>query len=197
MSASLADALSAQDFAQAAQICELAELDAAAASQPHPHPAEHLLVLLLQDNLPAARFLWRRLQGPARLTTAPAWALAHAQWCGDRQALYTAAASTSWSPSLAPLAATLAARTRARAAALVSRAYVTVSRQRLVSMLGIDGEELDAFCIARGWRVDAAFVVVGGPDATSSSTPEERAVRASFAELQTLTEQLVRLQTTS
>lgn len=80
---------------------------------------------------------------------------------------------------------------------LVRQWVMVLSGQRLVIMLNVYGEGLDPFSFRLGLRVDSASVVVNSPDATSSCTPEESDERASFPELQTLTEILVLLQTTS
>lgn len=214
---SLADALSSADAAMVSQICEKAELEAAENGRAHPHAMEHLLALLLQDDLCEARFLWRRLSEEVRLTTQPAWMLAQALWRNDRPGFYQCA-TYSWPESARPIVSALLTRMRARSIQLITSAYTSVTAQALARLLGVNMTDLDDICNQHQWKRDGDFIVISqnsaavAADITSNvaadivshplSTPASRDSemlshsRQSFSELQTLTEQLVRLQTT-
>lgn len=170
-------------------LLEVAELDAASCQKAHPYAAAHLLCLLLNDNLCEARFLWRRLPLTARQDPAvsSAWSAARALWEGQHGSFYAAAKSGNWPAELQGLVDQVLGRVREQAVESVRVAYQVISVDRLAWMVGVDTAEVSSICARLGWTVEDAYVVVNRESG-------RRDVGLGI-ELQTLTEQLVRLQT--
>lgn len=172
-------------------LLEQKELEAATARLPNCYVAAHLLCLLVAKDLCEARFLWRRLSPEAKAVpeVAAAWAVARAQWSSKSSEFY-AAAAVSWPSPLQPLIEKLIAQTREAALDAVRQGYECISTKRLATMVGVKAEEVSGLCEKLGWRLDGEFVYVSG--STKSKGDSARGF-----ELQTLTKQLVRLQTGS
>lgn len=201
----LSQALASQDAVQIVQICQQAELDAATTGNGHPHASEHMLCLLLMDDLSEARFLWRRLPLPLRSVLGSEWALAQALWRNDRPAFFNAALQTTWPANLQPLVLALVDRVRTRAATLVSHAYSVIAVTTLIELLGISKDTVPDICATHGWRIDGDHVLcsssTGKPLKSAAAVRQSGQVNGTsaqdvpYVELNRLTEQLVRLQT--
>lgn len=207
----LESALAAADAAEVLRICEESELEAAEEGCAHPFPTEHMLSLVVIDDLDEARFLWRRLNTENRSVTEPAWSLVKAIWRHDRPMFYKCISYT-WPDSLRPIVALIVSRMRVRMVDLLNLTYSVVSADRLCSLLGVDHSALDSVCREQNWKREGDYIVISQDicnkrDRLVSSTPnltgsgpntafQSSESRKPFSELETLTEQLVKLQTT-
>lgn len=190
----VAQGLRTRNDAALLSACAAVELSNATQGRPHPHAALHLLALLLTGDLTEARFLWRRLPNACRADgdTAAAWGIGQAMWRRDQRAVYAGLRGRAWGPAAAPLIARLEAVTSEAAARLITRAYSVVSIERTATLLGCGVAEIAGRCERLGWRIEDGFVVPGGRSEGAATTKGEE---VSYQELQSLTEQLVRLQT--
>lgn len=192
MSTSSVDELLASgDVETLLPLLEAKELEAATARQPHSHAAAHLLCLLVAQDLCEARFLWRRLSPETKVIpeVAASWAVARAQWSSKAPEFYAAIAA-SWPSQVKPLIEKLVAQTRDAALDAVRQGYECISAKRLGTMVGVKPEDISELCDKVGWRLDGDYVYISG-------SPKRKADIAKGFELDTLTKQLVRLQTSS
>lgn len=189
-------ALDSMDVGTLTSICEEAELDFATQDKPHPYATFHLLGLLLQGDLTEARFLWKRLPSSCKENseTVAAWSLGRALWKSNHPSFYETASQFQWAADAKKLVAELVRRTRCATIKLVGRAYSCIKLNRLEGILGLERQGVNEICDREGWSIDDNFVTIAQVrerlDAGEGSERE-------FHELQMLTEQLVRLQTTS
>lgn len=208
-----AEALASCDADVLLPLCEQAEQS----TSPHPFPTEHLLSLLLVEDMHEARFLWMRLSPSARQLASPVWQIVKPILCDDRQSLLKAAREVSVEERLQPMVSEVLRRERVRTAGLIADSFDVVSVGVMCGMMGVDHGDADAVrqtCDRYGWSVEGEFIVVDGSrglegqgdglledamavsgDADGRDCDDVKKVNA-FMELQNLTEQLVRLQTT-
>lgn len=190
-SASISTLLSTGDAENLLPLLEAAEIEAASSRQRYSYAAAHLLCLLIANDLCEARFLWRRLSPETKALpeVSVSWAVARAQWSSEPSSFF-AAANTAWPVQLQPLVEKLIAQTRDTALDAVRQGYECISGKKLADMVGLKTEDVPSLIQRLGWRIDGDFVLV-------SAAQRRRADSAKGVELQTLTEQLVRLQTST
>lgn len=190
-SASISNLLSTGDVESLLPLLEASEMEAASLRKPHSYAAAHMLCLLVAKDLCEARFLWRRLSPETKAIpeVSVSWALARAQWSSEPSSFF-AAAGTAWPVQLQPLVEKLIAQTRDAALDAVRQGYECISAKKLADMVGLKSEDVPPLCRRLGWRIDGDFILV-------SVAQRRRADNAKGVELQTLTEQLVHLQTSS
>lgn len=189
----LSAALESLDIPTLTSLCEQSELSAATKDLPHPHATLHLLTLLLQDDLTEARFLWRRLSASAKSPpdTAAAWALGRALWTSNWNDFYGVAMKSAWGDA-ARLVTALVDETRRKRISVIARSYSCIRAERMSYLLGMDATSVQSVCEKHGWKLVDNFVLISEQDQSKYRSRE----KSQFEELQVLTEQLVRLQTT-
>lgn len=176
------------------RLCELREFQAAAQREHHPQAATHLLALLVENDLLEARYLWQRLSSPCQSDplTQAAFALVKALYESEYPLFYNTAASTDWGP-LSPLVAKAVDDTRRRVVKLIPEAFTCISIDNMRHVLGVDDETAKEFCKKHNWQIQDGFIMV---QRKHEETTED-GYSQNYTELQRLTEQLVKLQTTS
>lgn len=196
----LSRAIASKDANEMVEICQEAELTSAQVGKTHPHAREHMLSLLLTDDLTEARFLWRRLPEEVRPQVEPTWRLTQALWRKDRAQFFRVAEAEDWNEGARPLVDELVCRIRGRAIELIRRAYSVVPVEMVARLVGVRVQDVPDLATSNGWRVEGGFVVSGMREDGSACDDDKKAVggggeQVPFAELQMLTEQLVKLQT--
>lgn len=101
---------------------------------------------------------------------------------------FYSAANFAWPSYLSPLVQQLVEQTRKKGIEAIRMGYETVSIQRMGKMVGLGTLQVEHMAKQVGWQVEEGYIRV---------TPQDNDRRAEGAavELQTLTEQLIRLQT--
>lgn len=170
---------------------ETLELNYACENKPHPYPAAHLLCLLLTNDLSEARFLWRRLPPTCKedASTRTTWSLARALWTDSLDQFYSAA-NFAWPPHLSPLVQQLVEQTRNKSIKAIPIGYETISIQLVGKMVGLCAPQVEHLARQVGWQVEEDYIRVMPQD-------NDRRAEGAAVELQTLTEQLIRLQTSA
>lgn len=115
------------------------------------------------------------------------WKLARALWTNTPDQFYPAA-NFAWPPHLSPLVQLLVEQTRERAIQAIRMGYETISIPRMGKMVGLDASQVEHLSKQVGWQVEDGYIRVTSQD-------NGRRAEAAAVELQTLTEQLIRLQT--
>ena len=151
----------------------------ARAQQPPKYGAQMLACLIAAD-LERARLLWRRVPADTQAKNvelkavrararawrtavrsdrrAQFWAVALALMGGDRPAAFARLGNQRWSTLHAPLVTWLVDALRARALALLARAYADVALATAAAALGLAESEAASVLVERGWtRDDATF----------------------------------------
>eukprot|EP00933_Yihiella_yeosuensis_P027043 TRINITY_DN20976_c0_g1_i1.p1 TRINITY_DN20976_c0_g1~~TRINITY_DN20976_c0_g1_i1.p1 ORF type:complete len:262 (+),score=83.50 TRINITY_DN20976_c0_g1_i1:119-904(+) len=178
-SAQVLQLLAAGNFSSLVAACEELELTALAElfdSSTPPNPdqvdevgvlyAVHLLAYLLEGNLDAARFLWKRTPSAVQQQTQAAAAHEALASCWRRQYdqyFSWLAPSVPWDARLQPLAAEVVSRSRSKVLDRVANAYKVIAAGRIAAMLGLDEAAARTACEARGWAVAADGTVTPIP----------------------------------
>lgn len=188
-------AVEALDSSRITELCEDAELTAAENDEVHPFPTFHILSSLLDADLSEARFVWKRLppQCKSNAETRAAWALAQALWQRDNKKFFEAA-EQQWSKEAGHLVKELVRRKREAAIMILERGYSCISMERASAMLGLNRTALIDLCQKEEWVIEDNFILISKIK-HDRNTDNYTAVQKS--ELQMLTEQLIKLQTTS
>ena len=122
------------------------------------------------------------------------WRVAAALLKKDWNTVYAELQERNWSSHLLPLTNRLLTSTRARMFKLLARAYSTISVNRASHLLGLPQDVTIQECTAAGWHHAGGFLEPRTGRAEIESIEPPNAARA-LAEMENLTEQLVRLQT--
>jgi len=160
--------LSTGDFSQLVSACEDLELAFQESFTAAPTPeqtnqlgvlyAAHLLAYLLEGDLNAARFLWKRV--PEAVQQLPQAALAHgvlqARWRRQFAAMFEQLTAGPWEASVQPLATEVISRSRTRLVDQVGQAYKVITLSNLAAMLGLSTAAAREECTRRTWVVDGA-----------------------------------------
>lgn len=202
---SLSEALSSQNWEQVITQCEEDEQMSAANGTTYEHGAEHMLALLLQGDVLEAMHVWQRLDQNASSKANNVWNLTQAIHTGDRQSFFNCALSSKWPTQVEQaMVSKLVDLHRQRTIMLISRAYSTVSVSTVARLLGLSNTEVADLARANEWTVDNDNFVNIPPKCRASadqvkpllSKTIRQAADDKYSELQRLTEQVVRLQTT-
>mmetsp|Transcript_18084 Transcript_18084/g.46961 ORF Transcript_18084/g.46961 Transcript_18084/m.46961 type:complete len:211 (+) Transcript_18084:86-718(+) len=194
-SAQVLQLVSSGEFSKLLPVCEELELtiQEELAEAPTPDQASqlgflysvHMLACLLDDQLNAARFLWKRI--PAVVQQHAQVALAHgvlaARWQCKFPEFFRQLTSGPWDASLQPLLAQVVARSREQLLGKIGNAYKAISADRVAALLGLDAASARQACGQRGWPVDAAGGIEPAPSKRS-----EGLVEMGEAQLQKLAE---------
>lgn len=188
-------AVEALDISLLTRLCEEAELTAAENNEVHPFPTFHILSALLDADLSEARFLWKRLppQCKADAETRAAWALAQALWQRDSRGFFEAA-EQQWSKEAGHLVKELVCQKREAAIRHVERGYSRISMERAGATLGLNHSGLVDLCQRQEWVIEDGFILINN---VKHNRDADNYAAVQQSELQMLTEQLIKLQTTS
>lgn len=201
---SIAEALSNQDWEEIVARCEETEQLNASHGTTHEHCAEHILALLLLGDLPESMRVWHRIDEQAKSRAANVWNLADALQTRNRQAFFSHAVNSKWATQVEQAMVTeLVDFQRRYTLRLISRAYSTVSLSTVANLLGIAVSEVPDLARANDWEVHDSFINISSKCRASANEMEPSVNRTArrvtddqCSELQRLTEQVVRLQTT-
>lgn len=144
--------------------------------------AQLLAIYLLQNDLPNAKFLWKRVPPETKQShpeIGSLWKVGQGLWYGDFPAVY-AGLNQEWPDYIGPLVQELGERTRRRAVALVSKAYSSISLDDAAAFLGLSSSEVSAEVSRLGWAVAGGMV---SPVPTAPSNEQSRPCEEQLAEL--------------
>ncbi|CAG8717409.1 11435_t:CDS:2, partial [Acaulospora morrowiae] len=124
-----------------------------------------LLGYLVQQDLPSARFLWKRLPDNIKANSKELrsiWDIGMALWQREYENVYSYIDSQEWNPVIAPLLKQLAGKfsrkitenLRERMITLVSEAYSSITMDDVGKYLGLSREKVLAVAEERGWVID-------------------------------------------
>ncbi|CAG8530286.1 2830_t:CDS:2 [Ambispora gerdemannii] len=119
--------------------------------------APYLAAYLILNQLPAAKFLWKRI--PERQKTdeiRAIWNVGTALWNREFENVYGLIEGKPWSSLVAPLMTKLAELVRERVLDLLSEAYSSIAIDKAAQRLGLPQEQLIQVLTNRGWVLDAA-----------------------------------------
>jgi hypothetical protein len=157
------------------EYCEMAELEIASAAL-NEMPSYTIMILgyLIVDDLPSAKFVWKRIpdQFKQGKDVHAAWAIGKAMWNQNHKGVFEAIRAFRWNPLLQQLVSLLEESYRNRMIVLVSRAYTTVRVADLAILLGANEVETRKFAESRQWSVRGDIVSPIAPPAASAAMPE-------------------------
>ncbi|CAG8541700.1 15374_t:CDS:2 [Funneliformis caledonium] len=153
--------IESRDFAALVDFCEDLELQLALTPNANISPEDFygpfLLGYLLEQDLPSARFLWKRLPDAVKSSSKELraiWDVGAALWQRDYENIYDLISSKTWSPIITPLMEQLADNLRERMLNLISEAYSSIVIDDAVKYLGFPREKVLTIVEERGWEAD-------------------------------------------
>mmetsp|Transcript_157630 Transcript_157630/g.483073 ORF Transcript_157630/g.483073 Transcript_157630/m.483073 type:complete len:208 (-) Transcript_157630:51-674(-) len=153
--------------------------------------ALHLLAYLVEGQLCAARFLWKRT--PTVLQQHPQAAAAHgvlaARWQRQHATFFERLRAGPWDAQLQPLVDEVLSRSRGQMLDQVGDAYEAIAVERLAALLGAPAAEARAACEARGWPVDD-----GGKVSPAKIKPGQDLMQMGESQLEKLAEYVAYLE---
>ncbi|XP_050302412.1 COP9 signalosome complex subunit 8 [Anthonomus grandis grandis] len=117
-----------------------------------------LAIYLYQNDLPNAKFLWKRVPASIKASTpelAQIWAVGQHLWKSDFSLVYKTLNSVNWSESVAEIMSNVQVVVRQRAVELISKAYSSITLENVQEMTGLLPDVCVQACIEKGWGVDA------------------------------------------
>ncbi|XP_037579826.1 COP9 signalosome complex subunit 8-like [Dermacentor silvarum] len=147
-----------REYSKLAADLEQQELEAANGVASPQAYGQLLAIYLLQNDLPNAKFLWKRIPQEIKQSHTELgniWKVGQGLWFKDFPAIYNGLAQE-WPDDIKPIMQELGERTRRRALMLVAKAYSSISLDDASSFLGIPKLELADVVCPLGWSVDAA-----------------------------------------
>ncbi|KAH6948449.1 hypothetical protein HPB50_024516 [Hyalomma asiaticum] len=169
------------EYSKLAADLEQQELEAANGIASPQAYGQLLAIYLLQNDLPNAKFLWKRIPQEIKQSHTELghiWKVGQGLWFKDFPAIYNGLAQE-WPDHIKPIMQELGGkfkRTRRRALVLVAKAYSSISLDDASSFLGIPKLELADVVNPLGWSVDTANGMVSPkytPVIHEDSTPSE------------------------
>uniref|UniRef100_A0A023FV03 COP9 signalosome complex subunit 8 n=1 Tax=Amblyomma parvum TaxID=251391 RepID=A0A023FV03_AMBPA len=151
-----------REYSKLATDLEQQELEAADGVASPQTYGQLLAIYLLQNDLPNAKFLWKRIPQEIKQShpeLGNIWKVGQALWYKDFPAIYTGLAQE-WPDDIKPIMQELGERTRRRALTLVAKAYSSISLDDASSFLGVPKADLAAVVCPLGWVVDVASGMV-------------------------------------
>ncbi|CAG8533973.1 3378_t:CDS:2 [Dentiscutata heterogama] len=116
-----------------------------------------MLGYLLEQDLPSARFLWKRLGDNIKGSSKELrliWDVGIALWQRDYDNMYKLIDLKTWSPVIAPLMEQLGENLRERMLILLSESYSSITIDDVGRYLGLPREKVLSVTNERGWTVD-------------------------------------------
>ncbi|XP_074640988.1 COP9 signalosome complex subunit 8-like [Tubulanus polymorphus] len=115
-----------------------------------------LAVYLLQNDLPNAKFLWKRIPVTIKSTDAELtqiWAVGQKMWHRDFPGIYQCL-NKEWSENMKNLMTALTEATKIRAFNLVSQAYSSISIDDFAAFVGVSTDNAINVAVEHGWAAD-------------------------------------------
>ncbi|XP_064466277.1 COP9 signalosome complex subunit 8-like isoform X1 [Ornithodoros turicata] len=159
-----------REYSNLAADLEQQELEAADGVASPQVYGQLLAIYILQDDLPNAKFLWKRIPQSIKQTRSELgniWKVGQGLWYKDFPAIYTGLAQE-WPDYIRPVMLDLGERTRQRALNLVAKAYSSISLDDVASFLGVSRTQVSDVVTPLGWTVDMV---------TGMATPKYSVVR--------------------
>ncbi|CAK9080686.1 unnamed protein product [Durusdinium trenchii] len=153
--------------------------------------AAHLLTYLLEGQLDAARFLWKRTALPLQqhAQAQAAHRVLQARWRRQYAESFAQLTAGLWDARLQPLVAEVIRRSREELMEKVAMAYKVVSLSHLSQLLGLDASNAKAACESRHWAVDGDGNVSPVPPKSGDDL-----IQMGEAQLQRLSEYVAQLE---
>lgn len=151
-----------REYSNLAVDLEQQELEAADGIASPQVYGQLLAIYLLQNDLPNAKFLWKRIPQAIKqshLELGNIWKVGQGLWFKDFPAIYTGLAQE-WPDYIKPVMQELGERTRRRALTLVAKAYSSISLDDVSSFLGVSRAQVPEVVNPLGWVVDTASGMV-------------------------------------
>lgn len=147
---------------RAAEKKELALLDHENPAEIGRHARTQMLLYVLADNLPEARFLWRRTAEEVKKSSSElqtAWAVVTSLWeRSDVPNGLRLLAESEWTPEMTSFVAETLEELRRREADLVGAVYTRISLKDLATALFLPEDQTLALCQQRHWPIEEAIV---------------------------------------
>ncbi|CAG8506494.1 COP9 signalosome [Gigaspora rosea] len=143
-----------------------------------------MLGYLLEQDLPSARFLWKRLGENVKGSSKELrliWDVGIALWQRDYDNVYKLINSKTWSPVIAPLMEQLGENLRERMLVLLSEAYSSITIDDVGRYLGLPREKVLSVTNERGWAIDLSTDMLQ-PKKNVQDTPQSISL-ANFSQL--------------
>jgi len=118
-----------------------------------------ILTALLTDQMEVARFVWKRIPATEKKRSkelGAIWRIAQCFAKREPTAFFTSSTGYAWSAPVEPLVRALVERTRESNAALIAKAYSTVSLPTFATFMGLPIERAAAYALAQKWTIDSA-----------------------------------------
>lgn len=150
------------EYSRLAADLELQELEAPNGLASPQVYGQLLAIYLLQNDLPNAKFLWKRIPQEIKQSHSELgniWKVGQGLWYKDFPAIYTGL-NQDWPDYVKPAMKELGERTRQRALALVAKAYSSISLDDTASFLGVPRPEVADVVRPLGWVVDVENGIV-------------------------------------
>ncbi|GIY06472.1 COP9 signalosome complex subunit 8 [Caerostris darwini] len=131
-----------------------------------------LAIYLLQNDLPNAKFLWKRIPESIRDENSELgklWTVGQKLWQCDSD-VYVAL-SEEWPEHLKPIVSAIKDVTRNRALRLISRAYSSITVEKISAFLGLPAEDCIEALSSLGWEIDAACKIMK-PQTTDNNSED-------------------------
>ncbi|KAI0212014.1 COP9 signalosome complex subunit 8, partial [Lamellibrachia satsuma] len=116
-----------------------------------------LAIYLLQNDLPSAKFLWKRIPQTIKTENGELlqiWTLGQKMWQRDLPGTYEAL-HKDWSDNVKSIMAAIQEATRNRVFSLVARAYSYIRAEELASFLGMSVNEAVLAAVSHEWTADS------------------------------------------
>ncbi|CAG8442499.1 2219_t:CDS:2 [Diversispora eburnea] len=180
--------IAARDYIELVNFCEDLELQLAltpnSSITPEDFYGPFLLGYLVQQDLPSARFLWKRLpdniKGNSKELKA-IWDVGVALWQREYENVYSIINSQTWNPTIAPLLEQLSENLRERMFSLISEAYSSIIIDDVIKFVGLSREKVLEVAEERGWDIDLSNNILQ-PKKTVIDTPQSTSL-SNFSQL--------------
>ncbi|KAF8774116.1 COP9 signalosome complex subunit 8-like isoform X1 [Argiope bruennichi] len=152
---------SIQQYCDMAEDLEKQELEAPDGIATPQVYGQLLAIYLLQNDLPNAKFLWKRIRENIKEENpelGKLWTVGQKLWQCDSD-VYVALAEE-WPEHLKPIVSAIKDVTRNRALRLISKAYSSITVEKISAFLGLPSEDCIEALTALGWEIDAACKIM-------------------------------------
>ncbi|CAG8464487.1 8761_t:CDS:2 [Paraglomus occultum] len=118
-----------------------------------------LAAYLIQNELPSARFLWKRIPDEIKASSEQLhaiWDVATNLWQRDYAPVYMSVEQKPWTPLIGSLMKKVAETLRERVFTLLSEAYSSITVEEVSNFIGVPADKVAQVTAERGWIYDAA-----------------------------------------
>eukprot|EP00243_Klebsormidium_subtile_P011081 TRINITY_DN6122_c0_g1_i2.p1 TRINITY_DN6122_c0_g1~~TRINITY_DN6122_c0_g1_i2.p1 ORF type:complete len:182 (+),score=9.55 TRINITY_DN6122_c0_g1_i2:295-840(+) len=152
----------------------------------------HLLGHVILQDLNSARFLWKRIPQPIKLSNPElqaAWRIVQALWQHDRPGVHRALKGYAWTQPAQGLVSAIAEEFGIQMFKLLSTAYSSMYVDEAARILGVNNAETTALALQRGWSVDPSSNIL-----TTTKSSEGAEQKTDVSHLQNLTDYVFQLE---